>query len=127
MGWGSAGELFNEITNAMIEVGVSEDKLTDVCEKMIKQFQQDDWDTEDESLEAFDHQPAVVEAFRRCGIHPDGREELAELFATVFRADPAWAEHLADKFLPELRYVASVRPGDGWSVKIVEEKGQWSG
>lgn len=125
MGWGSAGTLFNEITNAMIESGISGDKLTDVCEKMINEFQEMGWDTEDESLEAFTHQPAVVEAFRRCGVHPSGREELAELFATVFHADPVWAGHLADKFLPELRYVASVRPGDGWSVKIVEEKGVW--
>jgi hypothetical protein len=118
MGWGSAGGLFNEITHAMIDAGVSGEKLTDICEKMIKEFQESDWDTEVESLEAFEHIPSVVEAFRRCGVHGDKHKELADFFVNVLGVPWERAETLAHKFLSEMVYVAGLQVGDDWTVRI---------
>lgn len=111
MGWGSAGGLFNDIVHAMIDGGVHGDNLTDICEKIIRQFQEGDWDTEEESLEAFDRHPDVVEAFRRCGIHPHGTDDLKVLFRDVFdvRGNEDHLNALVHTFLPAMQ--AAVRNG----------------
>ena len=112
MGWGSAGGLFNDIVHAMIDADVHGEKLTDICEKIIRQFQEGDWDTEGESLEAFENHPDVVKAFRRCDVHPQERDDLISLMYEVFRVpytETERAEGLADVFLPAIQ--AAVRTG----------------
>ncbi|MFC8885840.1 hypothetical protein ACFT54_09795 [Streptomyces cinereoruber] len=79
MGWGSAGsKIFNPVARALIDAGVPEDKQEQVLGDLIETLQNEDWDTEQDSLDNFLDQPGVVRAFARHGITPpsaDHREE----------------------------------------------------
>jgi hypothetical protein len=68
MGWGSASGIFNDMADALIEAGASDEVITATLAKTIGNLRGDDWDTYDESLDAFSEHPAVVEAFRQNGI-----------------------------------------------------------
>lgn len=65
MGWASAGIYFNAVAKALIDHDASDELKTEVCSTLIGVFRDGDWDTEDESLEQFADDPAIVEAFRR--------------------------------------------------------------
>jgi hypothetical protein len=81
MGWNSAGEIFNPVAQALIDTNAPDDTKTRVLGDLIKQLQSGGWDTEDESLERFTHDPAVVEAFRRNGVyvHCDAYDQSNDL------------------------------------------------
>jgi hypothetical protein len=68
MGWASANEIFDPVARKTAELGIPDGQRADLLETLIRQLQQGDWDTEDESLSQFENDPAVVEAFRRCDI-----------------------------------------------------------
>jgi O-phosphoseryl-tRNA(Cys) synthetase len=118
MGWASGGEIFDDVTQALIDAGVHGEQLTSTCEKMIEQFRDMDWDTEEESLETFQDSPDVVEAFRRHDIHADGRSDLVDLFVQVFRVDRSAAEHVADKILPVVRRAVTSESGTLWQIHV---------
>jgi hypothetical protein len=63
MGWASAGAIFDPIAQALIEHGASVELKRKVLVKLIGVLRDGDWDTEDESLGAFRHDPAIVSAF----------------------------------------------------------------
>ncbi|MCX5209766.1 hypothetical protein OG689_10770 [Kitasatospora sp. NBC_00240] len=63
MGWASASRIFDPVAQALIDAGASDELKTRVLGKLISQLQNEDWDTEDESLEDFRHDPAIVAAF----------------------------------------------------------------
>jgi hypothetical protein len=65
MGWASAGQIFNPVAQALIDCGASDEMKTTVLAKLINQLQEGDWDTADESLDEFKHDPAIVAAFRQ--------------------------------------------------------------
>lgn len=69
MGWASGGEIFDSVAAALIEAGASDDLKGRVLGSLIEKLQDGDWDTEDESLTAFRHDPVIVAAFikRRVG------------------------------------------------------------
>ncbi len=73
MGWASAGNIFDPVAKAMIELHAPDEMKIRVLGDLIGVLQEGDWDTEDESLDNFEDDPAIVEAFRqhrviiRCG------------------------------------------------------------
>lgn len=68
MGWNSANEIFDPVAQALIDLGASNDVKVGVLSPLIYRLQQEDWDTESESLEWFEDDPAIVEAFRLNGV-----------------------------------------------------------
>jgi hypothetical protein len=71
MGWGSAGNIFNPVARALVDAGVPEERQEEVLTKVIRTLQEQDWDTEYDSLQDFRDQPGVVKAFANCGIRWD--------------------------------------------------------
>jgi hypothetical protein len=65
MGWASAGAIFDPVARKLIELGAPDDLKTEVLAILIGELE--DWDTRDESLEQFEDDEAIVEAFRRHG------------------------------------------------------------
>lgn len=63
MGWASAGAIFEPIAQALIDHKASVELKRKVLVKLIDVLRDGDWDTEDESLSQFRHDPAIVSAF----------------------------------------------------------------
>lgn len=85
MGWGSANDIVEpqiEIMKTAVENEEMPEQLAiTLLSDLIEQCQAGDWDTEDETLEQYDHIPWVVKAFERHGIvtrvgDQDGLEKL---------------------------------------------------
>lgn len=74
MGWASAGSIFDPVAKALVELNAPDDMKRAVLGTLIGQLQDGDWDTEGESLEDFQDDPAIVAAFRdhdvilECGV-----------------------------------------------------------
>ncbi|MFD4934471.1 hypothetical protein [Streptomyces virginiae] len=71
MGWGSAGNIFDPVARALVDAGVPEEQQEEVLTQVIRTLQEQDWDTEYDSLQDFRDKPGVVKAFANCGIHWD--------------------------------------------------------
>lgn len=69
MGWASAGQIFDPVAQALIDLGASDEVKQRVLGTLIKGLHEGDWDTEDESLDQFKHDPAIRAAFAANGIH----------------------------------------------------------
>jgi hypothetical protein len=69
MGWSSANEIFNPVARSLQEAGVSDQTKRKVLGDLIGGLQDGDWDTEDESLEEFLGDPAIVAAFADKNVH----------------------------------------------------------
>ena len=75
MGYASIGHtVFDPIMKALQELGASDEMRTDVASLLIGTLQDVDWDTEDESLEEFADDPAIVKAFADHEIYLPGSE-----------------------------------------------------
>jgi len=69
MGWASAGStIFNPTIRALIDAKADDAVVFQVARDLIANLRENDWDTEDESLEEFRANPAVVRAFAEFGI-----------------------------------------------------------
>jgi hypothetical protein len=68
MGRAWCGEAFDPVARKMKKLDIPRGDRADVLEVLIRALQANDWDTEGESLEELKGDPAVVEAFRRCGV-----------------------------------------------------------
>lgn len=115
MGWSSANEIFNPVARALTEAGVSDQTKRKVLGDLIGGLQHGDWDTEDESLEEFLDDPAIVQAFadhdvhlsdRRCCRAAHARDPRAHLLAMrhedvsedeMAGAIDTYAHHLAER------------------------------
>lgn len=76
MGWGSAGyRIFDPIAKALQEAGAADEIKTRVLKDLIGELQEEDWDTEYDSLEAFKDDPAIVTAFAEHGITLAGDDD----------------------------------------------------
>jgi hypothetical protein len=65
MGWGSGGNIFDLVTHGLIEAG-AEDRVVDrVCTDLARALMDEDWDTEDESLDEVSGYPVVQHAIRK--------------------------------------------------------------
>lgn len=65
MGFSGGNEIFDSVADKLIELSVSDEIKTEVLDTLIKALFESDWDTEDESLDTYAHDSAIVEAFRR--------------------------------------------------------------
>ncbi|MFI1535513.1 hypothetical protein [Streptomyces anandii] len=69
MGWGSAGhKLFDPVARALIEAGASDELKEKTLTDLIPVLQEEDWDTELDSLQNFLDDPAIAKAFANNGI-----------------------------------------------------------
>ncbi|NJP73385.1 hypothetical protein HCJ99_21390 [Streptomyces sp. C1-2] len=74
MGWNSANRIFDPVAKALIETGADDNTKRKALGDLISELQDGDWDTEDESLEDFLNDPAIVSAFADRDVHlPDRR------------------------------------------------------
>jgi hypothetical protein len=69
MGWNSANRIFDPVARALVKAGADDDTKRTVLGDLIGELQDGDWDTEDESLEDFLDDPAIVAAFADKGVH----------------------------------------------------------
>lgn len=63
MGWGSAYGIFNTMADALIGADASDEIKEKALTKVIRQLQDEDWDTELDSLQSYLDDPAIVRAF----------------------------------------------------------------
>lgn len=63
MGWGSGYLVFNTVADALTEAGASDEVKEKALTKVIAGLQQEDWDTELDSLQSYLDDPAIVRAF----------------------------------------------------------------
>jgi hypothetical protein len=115
MGWNSANRIFDPVAHALIKAGANDDTKRTVLRDLIKELQEGDWDTEDESLEDFLGDPAIVQAFadrnvhlsdKRCCRAEHANDPAALLLVMrhedvdedeMARAIDAYAHHLAER------------------------------
>lgn len=90
MGWASAGGIFDPVASAMQRVGATDEQKTEVLSVLIRALRDGDWDTDGESLGAFQDDPAIVEAFRRNGTVISCDDERSGLH------DYSWCERERD-------------------------------
>lgn len=74
MGWSSGSDIFDPVTQALIDSGVAGPVVTDVCATLIDELRSCDWDTLDESVDRFRRYPAVIAAFKKAA--PDWVEDV---------------------------------------------------
>jgi hypothetical protein len=75
MGWASASEIFDPVCKELQKSFLVPETRQKILVVLIKALQDSDWDTEDESLNEFSDDPAVVKAFGECGIYLWGTPE----------------------------------------------------
>lgn len=73
MGWSGANAIFDPVARALIAAHASDEVKRKVLGDLIGGLQEGDWDTEDESLEEFLHDPAIVQAFADHNVHLSDR------------------------------------------------------
>jgi hypothetical protein len=110
MGWSSANSIFDPVARALIDAGADNETKTRVLGDLINGLQDGDWDTEDESLERFVNDPAIVQAFANNGVHLT-EEQQADADSAVFELIGEIASRLTDA-TDEGEYQAAVLIGD---------------
>lgn len=100
MGWASGGEIFDPVTRAVLDSGVFDEDALPILTALIKALQEADWDTEDESLEAFPNDQVVVRAFQACGIEPRGQSELVDWIRSEYSVSREKAQSIAVNIHP---------------------------
>jgi hypothetical protein len=68
MGWASGDEIFDPVAQALIDLGADATTKRRVLGTLIDKLQDNDWDTESESLERFWVDPVIVQAFYEHGV-----------------------------------------------------------
>jgi hypothetical protein len=68
MGWASAGDIFDPVAQALIDLNAPDETKRRVLGTLISKLQDGDWDTEDESLGQFRHDPVIVALFYERGV-----------------------------------------------------------
>lgn len=75
MGWASGGEVFEPVADVMIHMKLTDAEMYLISVALINGLQSRGWDTENESLGMYQDYPAIVAAFKDCGIPgPDAYE-----------------------------------------------------
>ena len=96
MGWSGANSIFNPVARALINAGTDDTTKQKVLGDLINGLQEGDWDTEDESLEDFLDDPAIVAAFHDRGVHLADRRCCQQ--TAIQTAQDRITEALAQRF-----------------------------
>jgi hypothetical protein len=74
MGWASASEIFDPVAQALIDLDAPPDMKRRVLGTLLDKLRDGDWDTWDESLTEFSHDPVIVAIFyeQGCGNEIEG-------------------------------------------------------
>lgn len=100
MGWNSANAIVDPQVQLLVKAVDNDEMHEAVAENLltalIKQCQEGDWDTEDETLEQWLHVPWVVRAFAACDVTPHGDERPSR--ADLVRAIKATLASGAEQF-----------------------------
>jgi hypothetical protein len=113
MGWSSANQIFNPVARSLQEAGVPDQTKRKVLGDLIGGLQDGDWDTEDESLEDFLDDPAIVAAFHDHNVHT--QDERCCRQVAIEAAQERITVALAQRFAggaPEEQMCVEL-PGDG--------------
>jgi hypothetical protein len=78
MGWASAGEIFDPVAQALLDLGADRDTKRRVLGTLIDKLRDGAWDTEDESLHEFRHDVDIVALFHERGIGTEMYGDQAE-------------------------------------------------
>lgn len=146
MGWSSANDIFNPVARALIDANAPDDTKRKVLGNLIGGLQDGDWDTEDESLEDFLDEPAIVAAFhdkdvhlsdRRCCRAVHAKDPRAHLLAMrhedvseeeMAAAIDAYAHRLANQIRLQVDAVrGSTAPAvqlANWAANLIDPKAQ---
>jgi hypothetical protein len=68
MGWNGAGAIFDPVADALIESNVAPEVKRKVLATLIRVLRDGDWDTLDESADAFADDPIIVSLFAENGV-----------------------------------------------------------
>ncbi|TKK84595.1 hypothetical protein FDA94_28615 [Herbidospora galbida] len=68
MGWNTGGQIFDIVAQALDDAFATEETVVAVLTPLVAYLQDEDWDTEDESLAAFRHNPAIVKVLVAAGV-----------------------------------------------------------
>ena len=68
MGWGSAGDIFDQVADSLIETKASDETKHKVLGDLCGALQAEDWDTEYDSLVRYADDPVIVRVFREHGL-----------------------------------------------------------
>jgi hypothetical protein len=71
MGWASAGDIFDPVAQALIDLGATEDMKRGVLGPLIEKLQAEDWDTCDESARRFADDEVIADLFAEAGYGPE--------------------------------------------------------
>jgi hypothetical protein len=71
MGWASAGDIFDPVAQALIDLNADEETKRRVLGPLIDKLQDGDWDTEYVSLEQFSDDSVIVALFNERGVGGD--------------------------------------------------------
>ncbi len=74
MGWASANSIFDNVATSLVDANASPELKRSTLGRLIGILQQEDWDTEDESLDRFKDDPAIVAAFADNDVNIDSEE-----------------------------------------------------
>jgi hypothetical protein len=98
MGYGSAGyTIFDPMARALIKAGTPDEEKEQVLGDLIKRLQDEDWDTELDSLQEFRDDPAIVRAFAKNGITwPDEDDGLTDSDSAILGLISEIASRLED-------------------------------
>src|SRR4051812_12416976 len=97
MGFGSAGAtFFDPMARALIKAGAPDEEKEQVLGDLIKHLQDEDWDTELDSLQEFRDDPAIVRAFAKNGITWQEDDEFTDSDSAVLGLISKIAERLED-------------------------------
>jgi hypothetical protein len=75
MGWNSAGGIFDPVCAALQKSFLVPEARQKILVTLISALQDNDWDTEGESLAEFQDDPVVVKAFAECDVFLWGTPE----------------------------------------------------
>jgi hypothetical protein len=96
MGWNSAGDIFDPVAKALVELNAPDAMKTRVLGDLIGALQNGDWDTEDESLEQFKNDPAIVAAFADHDVYLDDEDGETDADSDVLALIAEIASRLTD-------------------------------
>ena len=68
MGWATAGTIFENVADGLIDAKASDEIKKRVLGDLCEALQNEDWDTEYESLDRYLDDPVIVQVFAEHGI-----------------------------------------------------------